>query len=221
MEDRTAPYDLRFKTPSNYLLSGATQSGKTTWLRKFFEFQPVTEPIQHLLYFYADEDVNHQYFRALPNMSIKFIQNWPDSLDELKDYLAKLPAKDHKAVVFDDLYNSMPKYVSTLFTVVGSHYKTSFFLLAQTLFGSPLLRQLSLNSKYIVLFKNARDKRVYSVLSSQIAPTRSHLLKQAFHQALEQPYSYIICDFDNAQREFLRYRSHIFPQEWPLRIYTI
>ena len=215
------PFDLRFKCPANYFLAGSTQSGKTSWLLEFFKQQPVTQPIKHLIYYYSDDDKAHEKFKAIPNLNIKFRQGCPETLEEIKDEIRQFPKEDHKAIVFDDLYNDLRDYMNTLWTVTGSHTKTSCFLLAQSLYGSKQLRLLSLNSMYCIVFRNPRDQRVFTTLASQVAPSKSALLKKALQLATQRPWGYCVLDFGVSSNDMLRFRTNIFKHEYPSIAYIL
>lgn len=142
----------------SFNISKLYYAGKTSWLLEFFRHQPVTQKIRHLIYYYSDEDRAHEKFKAIKDLNIIFRQGCPSSLEEVKDELRQFPKEDCKAVVFDDLYNDLRDYMSTLWTVTGSHFNTCFFLLAQSLYGDKQLRILSLNSKVSVILAFAHYK---------------------------------------------------------------
>ena len=224
MQDtRKPPLDLRFETPANFLLLGPTGSGKTNWLLSLLKNNEshFKNKIHHLIYFYADEDATHSKFKAIPGLNVIFHKGAPNTLEDVKDMLLQFPKEECKAVVFDDLYNDLKKYMTTLFTVTSSHQNACFFLLGQTIFKDATLRILSQNAKYLIIFKNPRDKSVYTTLGSQVAPGKASLLKRAIEMATERPYGYIVLDFHNSQHDFLRFRSNVLVHELPMVIYTI
>ena len=125
--------------------------------------------------------------------------------------------------MYDDLFNERIKYFPSLWTITGSHSNCSFFLLAQALFNreDPGFRILHLNSIYLTVFKNVRDRSQYSTLARQIAPGRVKNMKAALEKALADPFSYMFMDFDPKQHDFLRFRSNIFPEDGPMVVYEI
>ena len=83
--------------------------------------------------------------------SVSFVKSVPDFEN---------PENVPKLIVLDDFMGSTySTKVSELFTK-GSHYrKISLILITQNLFHQgPSSRVIPLNSKYIVVFKNPRDK---------------------------------------------------------------
>ena len=55
-------------------------------------------------------------------------------------------------------------------------------------------RSLSLNSYYIVLFKNARDATQVANLARQMYPGKSAFMIEAFKNATSAPYGYLLID---------------------------
>ena len=91
--------------------------------------------IYHLIYFYVDEDATHSKFKAIPGLNVIVHKGAPDTLEDVKDMLLQFPKEECKAVVFDDLYNDLKKYMTTLFTVTSLHQNACFFCC-----GRPSLR---------------------------------------------------------------------------------
>ena len=94
--------------------------------------------------------------------------------------------------------------------------------LCQSLFGvKSKLRTLSMNSQYMILFNNPRDKSAISQLAKQVFPENGHLLNEAYRMATkEKLYGYILLDFHYPQNDLVRLRSNIFPDEQPMRAYN-
>ena len=72
---------------------------------------------------------------------------------------------------------------------------------------------MSLNSNYIVLFKNPRDKAQVSFLAWQVFPHKPKILQQAYKDATRKPHSYLLLDFQQTTPENIRLESEIFPGE--------
>ena len=108
------------------------------------------------------------------------------------------------------------------FSVLTHHYNCFTVFLCQNLFNAKNdLRTLSINTQYMVLFNNPRDRSAVANLAKQIFPGRSHMLNKAYRMATsETPYGYLLLDFQQKQKDKIRLRSHIFPKERPMRAYT-
>ena len=78
-------------------------------------------------------------------------------------------------IILDDLLTEVySEDVCVLFTRGSHHRNISVILITQTLFHQGRnCRDISLNAKYLVLFKNVRDKRQFSHLANQVLPEDS------------------------------------------------
>lgn len=74
-------------------------------------------------------------------------------------------------------------------------------------------RTMSLNSHYIVLFKNPRDATQIAHLARQMYPGKSKFMIEAFRDATSKPYTYLMIDLRPETEDMLRLRSSIFPDE--------
>ena len=71
-------------------------------------------------------------------------------------------------------------------------------------------RTISLNSQYIVVFKNPRD---VSQMAKQMYPGRVKFVQEAFADATSTPYGYILVDLEQDTPEDLRLRTSILPDD--------
>jgi len=95
-----------------------------------------TEKIEKVLYFY---EIWQSIFKRYV-VQVEFIQG-PPSVEDLK-------SADRKLVVLDN--------ITKIFTVYSHHYNFTVIFTAQNLFNKSI-REISLNAKFVVLFKNCRD----------------------------------------------------------------
>jgi hypothetical protein len=72
---------------------------------------------------------------------------------------------------------------------------------------------MSLNSHYLVLFKNPRDATQFNTLARQMYPNNWKFAIEAYRDAKEHPYGYLLVDLKPETDERLRLRTHIFPDE--------
>ena len=71
--------------------------------------------------------------------------------------------------------------IAKLFTKASHHRNISVIFLTQNLFlKGKQTRTISLNSNYMAIFKNPRDKSQFSHLASQMFPGESSFLKESF-----------------------------------------
>ena len=117
-------------------------------------------------------------------------------------------------LVIDDLMQETNDTVANIFTKISHHRNVSVLYLAQNLFPkNKHARTISLNSHYLVLFKNPRDAGQFAVLARQMYPNGSKFAVEAFKDATEQPYGYLLVDLKPDTEERLRLRTNVFPGE--------
>ena len=82
-------------------------------------------------------------------------------------------------LVKDDLMSSMDDRVVDIFTKISHHRNLSVVYLTKNLFyKNKQTRTLSLNTLYIILFKNARDATQVANLARQTYPVKVNLLSR-------------------------------------------
>lgn len=229
-------FDVRFQIPSNMLIVGPTSSGKTTWLKNlvkqknsyfsqtpetlllfYKEHQPVYDKMEKIML----DGKNQNLDKKIP--VFKKHKDPPKSIEELKDIFSTYPRKIPKIVVFDDYLDEIGPALKHLFTVLTHHYNCFTIFLSQTLFDkSNDLRTLSINTQYMVLFNNPRDRMSIVQLAKQVFPGKTDLLKEAYIKATRgKSYGYIVLDFHQRQDDRVRIRSNIFPEEYPTTCYLL
>ena len=110
--------------------------------------------------------------------------------------------------------NETNRSVTDLFTKGSNHRNISVICIAQNLFNKGKEhRAISLNSHYIVVFKNPRDLSQIIHLAKQAYPSRPKIAQQDFADAKSDPYGYLLFDFRQSTLEKFRLRSKIFPYE--------
>jgi hypothetical protein len=72
------------------------------------------------------------------------------------------------------------------------------------------MRTVSLNSHYLVLFKNPRDKLQIRNLAAQMHPNNAKFLVSSYEDATNVPYGYLVVDLRPETPEQLRIRTDVF-----------
>ena len=86
--------------------------------------------------------------------------------------------------------------------------------LVQKLFtNTPHHRTCNLNSQYLIVFKNPRDKLQISCLSRQVFPEDSKFLMSAYREASSKAHSYLFLDLKQSTDDRFRVRDSVFPSE--------
>lgn len=183
-------------------------AGKTVFIKNFLSHVDEMNDSKFdrtLLYYSMWQDS----YKTL-GKDIEFREGLPDPTDYSYDHDKK------KLMILDDLLveSSDNDDVLNLFTKGSHHGNSSVFFTTQNLFHKGKNhRDISLNSNYLVLLKNPRDKSQIRHLAHQLCPENSLFVQQAYHDATEQPHGYLLVDLKQSTPEILRFRTNIFPHE--------
>jgi hypothetical protein len=130
--------------------------------------------------------------------------------------------EEPRLVVLDDLINSAySRDVCDLFTKGSHHRNISVILITQNLFHQgKYCRDISLNAKYLVVFKNVRDKNQVAHLTRQIYPEDWKSLFEAYLDATKRPHGYLLFDLCQETNDQLRFRTNVLPTELPTIVYA-
>ncbi len=204
------PMDVRFRTPANYYICGQSQSGKSHLVRSMLDnLEELFYPVPKILYCYGEHQKEFDDLsRRLPN--IEFVDGFPN------DLYALVEGHNKSLVILDDLMSqcSNDTRVSDLFTRGSHHHGISVFFLTQNLFlPGKLSRTISLNSHYMIVFRNPRDSLGISTLAKQMFPHRVNYLLDSFRDATSKPYGYLLIDCHQLTPENMRLRTNILPGE--------
>ena len=123
---------------------------------------------------------------------------------------------DNSLIVLDDLMSqcSNDPRVADLFTRGSHHRGISVLYLTQNLFPpGKLSRTISLNSHYMLIFRNPRDSLGITTLAKQMFPKHTDYLLEAFRDATSKPYGYLLIDCHQLTPENMRLRTNILPGE--------
>lgn len=195
--------ELRFKHPFCMLVSGPTGSGKTWLIYDFIgDFSNTTTISKsgiNILYCYGIWQATYE--KPLPaNVKVTFHRGF---CYDYEDYRPDL-------VIIDDLMLELAndKGLVGMFTKNSHHKGISVIFLTQNLFfQSKEIRTISLNSHYICLLKNPRDKLQVMTLGRQIFPGNSTFFVEAYEEAVKDPFSHLIIDMTSACPDELRLRQ--------------
>ena len=202
---------LPFVHPSTILIAGPSKAGKSIFVDRLLKHQ-------HEMFSERFQSITWCYGSVIPNLSsinynIQFIQGLPD----METFNPPSPG----LIIVDDLMAESGQVVADLFTKYSHHKNLTVIFIVQNLFyKGKCMRDISLNSHYIVCFKNPRDKLQIQCLARQIMPSASKQLVSAFQDATQNPHSYLLFDMTQSIPDALRLRTNIFPDE-QLTVYTL
>ena len=202
-------FDVRFKHPFTAMVTGPTGSGKTVWLSRLLKHNKllIDPPPENIVWFYGTYQSMYDDM-SKEHPSIRFVEDLPERFD---DYISN---DKRNLFIIDDLMDDTNRKVSQLFTR-GSHHKNlSVILVLQNLFQhNKELRTISLNTHYVILFKNPRDVSVVNHFARQVSPGCTKFLQEAYMDATSKPYGYLLFDFTPHADERVRYRTYLMPEE--------
>jgi len=120
-------------------------------------------------------------------INVSFFKGVPDF-----EYYENVPA----LIVLDHLMDSAySTKVSELFTKGSHHRNISLVVITQNLFHQgPSSLDISLNSKYIVVFKNPRGKTQIVHLTRQVYPKNISSFHKAYLEACKFQHTYLFLD---------------------------
>jgi Poxvirus A32 protein len=200
----------KFKIPFNALVCGASQSGKTTWVKKFLSNlnDMLDKEIFEVIFCYGIAQKTHQELKQLVSVPFRLIEGLPQ-LDEISS-----ENSPPKLVIIDDLINQIDKSTADLFLRGSHHRNISLCLLSQNLFSAnKQFREISINSHYIIVFSSPREKGQILAFSRQVEPNKVKFLMEAYQNATQISYGYMLFDLKQNTDPLLRYSTRIFPDE--------
>jgi hypothetical protein len=91
--------------------------------------------------------------------------------------------------------------------------------LVQNIFGKNAgFRDISINSHYIFLMKNPRERNQCVYLARQVLPENPNFIREAFADATRREYGYFLFDMTQKTNDLLRFRTNIFSSDIPQNI---
>ena len=206
---------LKLSHPFSMLISGGRGVGKTVFTKKILKNATsiIDNPPERIVWCYAKHQpaLLDELLKIVPD--IEYVEGIPENLESMFNRSVS------NLVILDDLMDEGgdSKAISQLFTR-GRHDNLSVIFLTQNLFH-PKQRIISLNSDYMVIFKNIRDKSQFTNLEKQFMPNHVNFMKCVFQDATRLPHSYLFLDMKPETEEELRIKTNILPDEAPQYVY--
>jgi len=207
-------YDVHLKHPFTMIISGPSGAGKSVWVKRLIERSSFVckPPPKKIVYFYTE------YQPLFSEISgVTFVQGLSENV------IQKL-GNEPTWIILDDLMDdaSDSKVVSDLFTKVSHHRDISVILILQNFFvKGKQMRNITLNSSYIVLMKNPRDKNIASYIARQLYPDRVAKFRQIYEDVTKDPYSYIFIDLKANTPEEIRLLTHVLGEKEYISVFQI
>jgi hypothetical protein len=208
-------YDVRFETPSRWIIFGSSGSGKTTFVFNLIKsIKLFKNKFNRIVYCTGGVVPN---INEINKIKIEYFKNVNEKL------INSFNKNKNNLLILDDNMHSFVNdiLISDLFTKHSHHKNITVILLMQNLFPkSKFNRDISLNSNYIVLMKNPRDKQQIKLLANQICGGQENYIFDAYKNATEfSAYSYLMLDLNQTTPVELRVRTNVLEKEYPSIVY--
>ena len=198
-----------FKGPFRCVVAGASGSGKSSLMVNILKHHlSLIEPeLKGIVWCYSEWQTGYESLLEHNNTKdlIHFVKGPPSN--DMFNVKA-----GHTLIVIDDQMNTIVgREYEEMFTKKSHHTNTSIIHLVQNIFLKSM-RTMSLNSDYLILFKNPRDMSQIRHLASQMYPGNSKFLVAAYTEAThEHPHTYLAIDLTQSASNRGRVRTNILP----------
>jgi hypothetical protein len=202
-----------FKHPTTIVLAGPTQCGKTHFLIRAIRQQAFKPEPNRIVWVYAEPQPAYEDLaRDIP--SIEFVKGFTSGLYETFD------PRVRNLLILDDQMENKATHKrgdngATKFFTQGSHHRNlTVVYIVQNLFNQDAsMRTISLNTHYMVLFKNPRDATQIRTLGQQMYPENPRMLIDAYRDATSQPYGYLLLNLRPDACDALRILTDVFAEQ--------
>lgn len=217
--------DIRFNHPASHLVVGASRSGKSTLVHNLLIYKKLLfkhQPRKVILIYKRDQEIYNSMKKQ--NLVDIFIDFDSSDIEKVREIMKEYKSKDENGhigsiVILDDLLNDLSNGFQTMFSVDSHHFNSSIIMISQKLhYQSEIYRTIALNCEYTYIMKNPRNSSIRH-LAQQISPFDVGFPLQSYLRATKKPFSYILYDATQDSPDIIRLRSHIFPYQWPVRVY--
>ena len=199
---------IPFTASSPVMISGPTGCGKTYFVYKLLKHNMFTQPISKVLYCYG---VYQELYNQFKLDNLEFHEGLP-SLEKVQN----LNDGRFNVIILDDLMEFIVKSIETqnLFTKFCHHFNITAIFLTQNIFANgPNARSININTHILVLFANKRDESQAMHLAKQIYPTKTKGFMEAYYDATNSVFGYLVIDCNPRSHRMLKLRANIFPDE--------
>ncbi len=209
-------FDPRFSMPFSCMIVGPSGCGKTYFVKSVLENceHVMNATPENIVWIYTSFQPMYTELQKM-NKRVKFVKGLPDSFEDENLFP---PDQSHLIILDDVIFQASdhPEVVK-VFTQYRHHRNMSVMMLTQNVFHrGKHSRTISLNSNYLVLFKNPRDKLQIKILAHQIFPTQKAFFLESYEDAVKDPHGYLIVDLTPGCPDQYRVRSGILPRQWPV-----
>ena len=203
--------EVRWEHPFTCIVAGPTGCGKSNFVTRMRHHAAtiIDLPPEQITWCYGEWQ---EAYATMDLVNVRFEEGLPSA--------SILDSTTRNLIIINDLMAETDDRVTTLFTKKSHHRNTSVLYLVQNLFPkNKESRTISLNSQYMVVFKNPRDTSQMSHLARQMYPECAKFVQVAFKYATSVPYGYLLVDLKQDTPEDMRLRTAIFPDDGVQYVY--
>jgi len=203
-------FDTKIPIKSSFVLNGTSGVGKTYLCLEMIRHRKTafTEPIQNAIFIF--QTFQPEFLEFKDDSKVTFT----DKLEDIDDIIAKNPHENYLVIIDDQLLKlelnaQTANFVAQFFIYRCSHNNSVPVLNIHNFF-SKSVRLITLNSKYLFLFKVTRDFTQISVLGNQLG-CGGDFLKWCLSIACERKGGYLVIDLHANTPDQFRFRNFLWP----------
>jgi ABC-type dipeptide/oligopeptide/nickel transport system ATPase subunit len=200
----------KLEHPFSMIIAGPSGCGKSTFVCNLLHNLDVVNTKFHkILWCNSETNAIPKTIQNIKN--VRFLDSIPDEFNN--------PENKPILVILDDFMTELDANaglkICELFTKGSHHRSISVILITQNIFHKGrYCRDISLNAKYIVIFKNPRDKTQFNHLARQIYPENVRALKNLYKEITQVGHSYLFIDLSQGIHDAVRFRTNIFNRSY-------
>lgn len=191
---------IHFIHPFTTIVAGPSGCGKSNFVTNFLKYSKdmCNVEFNNILWCYDE-------MQPLYNLNnVSYNQGIPD--------LNMFDGKTPNLLIIDDLMRESNGKIVDIFTKGSHHRNLSVFYITQNLFHQGKgQRDISLNSGYIIFFKNPRDRTQIRHLARQVFPENSKFVEEAYKDATNEAHGYLMVDLKQNTNDMCRLKTKLFP----------
>lgn len=191
-----------FTHPFTAIVAGPSGCGKSEFVTKFIKnISVICNKSFHKIMWCYDE------MQPLYNLqNVSYHQGLPD--------LSMFDGENPVLIIIDDLMRESDGRIVDIFTKGSHHRNLSVFYITQNLFHQGKgQRDISLNSNYIIYFKNPRDKTQIQYLARQVQPDNPKFVQDSYRDATSKAHGYLMIDLKQSTDDCCRFKTNLFPDD--------
>lgn len=199
----------KLEHPFSMILAGPSGCGKTTFVCNLLRNIDIIDT-KFKKVIWCNAEVN-ALPKCIKGLNVETMNCIPDKFENVENKPI--------LIILDDFMTEIDTNaglkICELFTKGSHHRNISVIYITQNIFQKGrYYRDISLNAKYIVIFKNPRDKAQFNHLARQIYPENVQALQKLYKEITQQGHSYLFIDLSQGINDVLRFRTNIFNREF-------